>query len=133
MSSLMKKFFNGIIPYHRSFAVFDETTILYEDGKVYEQAAITLPLVSSAVMFMQNEDTFIIDNTEDINKLPYIDYQLIGTDKINGGFRDDFNSFSNMVKIHIGRMGVFSFSVEKRVVYNNNVHIKFKVKTNTNI
>ena len=133
MSSLMKKFFNGVIPYHRSFAVFDETTVSFEDGKTYQQAAITLPLVSSAVIFMQNEDTFIIDNTDDINKLPYIDYQLIGTDKVNGGFREDFNSFSNMVKVYIGRMGVFAFSVEKRVVYNNNVHIKFKIKENMDV
>lgn len=133
MSNLMKKFFNGIIPYRRSFGIFDETTVSSEDGKIYQQAAITLPLINSSVTFIQNEDIFIIDNIEDINKLPYIDYQLIGTEKINGGFREDFNNFANIAKINIGRTGVFAFSVEKKIVYNNNVHIKFKIKENTDI
>lgn len=133
MSSLIKKFFNGIIPYRRSFGVFDETTVLLEEGKVYQQAAMTLPLINSSVMFMQNGDVFIIDNIEDINKLPYVDYQLIGTEKVNGGFREDFNNFANIAKINIGRTGIFTFFVEKKVVYNNNVHIKLKIKENTDI
>ncbi len=129
----MKKIINGIIPYYRSYAVFETTRFKISDGETQVIAPISLPLINSAVTFLANNDLFIINDVDALYKLSYIDYQLIGTEQVVGPYKANFDQFVNTAKLFINRDGIFTFKICRRVVINNDIHIKFEVVENEDI
>lgn len=125
-----RKLINNVTPYHRSYGAFE--AYKSTDGEL-TIAPFNIPFINSAVVFLQKGDVFIIDNIEELQSLPYIDYQLIGDDKSSGTYKLEFDQFVSAVKLHIGKFGKFQFQIENKVVLNSNIHIIFKIVEKDNI
>jgi hypothetical protein len=89
---------------------------------------IKLPLINTAVMFLQNGDNFYFDDINDLEKgLVFIDYQLI--EGKESSFKQEFDEFVRTVKLFINKYGNFTISVVNKVVYYNNINIICKIVT----
>ena len=107
---LDKLFFNKITPYTRSFINLQLT----------ENRVITLPAINTAVFFLSNGDIVSIDDYEYMDKLPFIDYQLTGSDKTLIAELEEFKVF---VKNQIFKNNIADFRVINKQIINNNVLI----------
>ena len=96
-----KLFFNKITPYNRSFLNIQLT----------EDRVVTLPA---------NNDLISIDDLDYIEKLPFIDYQLISSDKT---FSSEFDEFKVFVKNQLYKNNIADFKVINKQIINNNVVI----------
>lgn len=105
-----KLFFNKITPYNRSFINIQLT----------QDRAVTLPAINTAVFFLSNNDLITIDDLEFIEKLPYIDYQLVNSDKT---FRAELDEFKVFVKNQLYKKNIADFQVINKQIINNNVVI----------
>ena len=107
---LDKLFFNKITPYNRSFI----------NVQLTEDRVVTLPAVNTAVFFLSNGDIVSIDDYEFMDKLPFIDYQLIASDKT---LTAELNEFKVFVKNQIFKFNIADFRVINKQIINNNVMI----------
>ena len=107
---LDKLFFNKITPYNRSFI----------NVQLTENRVITLPAINTAVFFLSNGDIVSIDDYEYMDKLPFIDYQLTGSDKTLIAELEEFKVF---VKNQIFKNNIADFRVINKQIINNNVLI----------
>lgn len=107
---LDKFFFNKITPYNRSFI----------NVQLTEDRVVTLPAVNTAVFFLSNGDIVSIDDYEFMDKLPFIDYQLIASDKT---LTAELNEFKVFVKNQIFKFNIADFRVINKQIINNNVMI----------
>ena len=107
---LDKLFFNKITPYNRSFI----------NVQLTEDRVVTLPAVNTAVFFLSNGDIVSIDDYEFMDKLPFIDYQLIASDKT---LTAELNEFKVFVKNQIFKFNIADFRVINKQIINNNVLI----------
>lgn len=107
---LDKLFFNKITPYNRSFI----------NVQLTEDRVVTLPAVNTAVFFLSNGDIVSIDDYEFMDKLPFIDYQLIASDKT---LTAELNEFKVFVKNQIFKFNISDFRVINKQIINNNVMI----------
>lgn len=105
-----KLFFNKITPYNRSFLNIQLT----------EDRVVTLPAINTAVFFLSNEDLISIDDLDFIEKLPFIDYQLVSSDKT---FASEFDEFKLFVKNQLYKNNIADFKVINKQIINNNVVI----------
>ncbi len=105
-----KLFFNKITPYNRSFLNIQLT----------EDRVVTLPAINTAVFFLSNNDLISIDDLDYIEKLPFIDYQLISSDKT---FSSEFDEFKVFVKNQLYKKNIADFKVINKQIFNNNVVI----------
>ena len=105
-----KLFFNKITPYNRSFLNIQLT----------EDRVVTLPAINTAVFFLSNNDLISIDDLDYIEKLPFIDYQLISSDKTSSSEFDEFKVF---VKNQLYKNNIADFKVINKQIINNNVVI----------
>lgn len=105
-----KLFFNKITPYNRSFLNIQLT----------EDRVVTLPAINTAVFFLSNEDLISIDDLDFIEKLPFIDYQLVSSDKT---FASEFDEFKVFVKNQLYKNNIADFKVINKQIINNNVVI----------
>ena len=105
-----KLFFNKITPYNRSFLNIQLT----------EDRVVTLPAINTAVFFLSNNDLISIDDLDYIEKLPFIDYQLISSDKT---FSSEFDEFKVFVKNQLYKNNIADFKVINKQIFNNNVVI----------
>ena len=81
---------------------------------------VTLPAVNTAVFFLSNGDIVSIDDYEFMDKLPFIDYQLIASDKT---LTAELNEFKVFVKNQIFKFNIADFRVINKQIINNNVMI----------
>ena len=107
---LDKLFFNKITPYNRSFI----------NVQLTENRVITLPAINTAVFFLSNGDIVSIDDYEYMDKLPFIDYQLTGSDKT---LIAELEEFKVCVKNQIFKNNIADFRVINKQIINNNVLI----------
>jgi hypothetical protein len=107
---LDKLFFNKITPYNRSFI----------NVQLTEDRVVTLPAINTAVFFLSNGDIVSIDDYEFMDKLPFIDYQLIASDKT---LTAELNEFKVFVKNQIFKFNIADFRVINKQIINNNVMI----------
>lgn len=107
---LDKLFFSKITPYNRSFI----------NVQLTEDRVVTLPAVNTAVFFLSNGDIVSIDDYEFMDKLPFIDYQLIASDKT---LTAELNEFKVFVKNQIFKFNIADFRVINKQIINNNVMI----------
>ena len=107
---LDKLFFNKITPYNRSFI----------NVQLTEDRVVTLPADNTAVFFLSNGDIVSIDDYEFMDKLPFIDYQLIASDKT---LTAELNEFKVFVKNQIFKFNIADFRVINKQIINNNVMI----------
>lgn len=107
---LDRLFFNKITPYNRSFINIQLT----------KDRVVTLPAINTAVFFLSNNDLISIDDLEFIEKLPYIDYQLVNSDKT---FKAEMDEFKIFVKNQLYKSNIADFQVINKQVINNNVVI----------
>ena len=107
---LDKLFFNKITPYNRSFI----------NVQLTEDRVVTLPAINTAVFFLSNGDIVSIDDYEFMAKLPFIDYQLIASDKT---LTAELNEFKVFVKNQIFKFNIADFRVINKQIINNNVMI----------
>lgn len=107
---LDKLFFNKITPYNRSFI----------NVQLTEDRVVTLPAVNTSVFFLSNGDIVSIDDYEFMDKLPFIDYQLIASDKT---LTAELNEFKVFVKNQIFKFNIADFRVINKQIINNNVMI----------
>ena len=105
-----KFFFNKKTPYNRSFLNIQLT----------EDRVVTLPAINTAVFFLSNNDLISIDDLDYIEKLPFIDYQLISSDKT---FSSEFDEFKVFVKNQLYKNNIADFKVINKQIINNNVVI----------
>ena len=103
-------FFNKITPYNRSFLNIQLT----------EDRVATLPAINTVVFFLSNNDLISIDDLDYIEKLPFIDYQLISSDKT---FSSEFDEFKVFVKNQLYKNNIADFKVINKQIINNNVVI----------
>ena len=107
---LDKLFFNKITPYNRSFI----------NVQLTEDRVVTLPAINTAVFFLSNGDIVSIDDYEFMDKLPFIDYQLIASDKT---LTAELNEFKVFVKNQIFKFNIADCRVINKQIINNNVMI----------
>lgn len=105
-----KMLFNKLTPYNRSFI-----HITLRNEKV-----ITLPAINSSVFFLTNGDRMTINNLDFLDKLSFIDYQLIEADKI---FKEEMGSFKEYVKDGLYKNNFVDMQVLNKQVINNDVYI----------
>lgn len=114
---LGKKIISFVTPYKRSFLTIEPV-----NGEI--DRSITLPSIRSAVFFLSINDLLILDDINELEKLCYIDYDLINPkDKKLVKFHDDFHLFKEIVKKAIGTNGYLALSISRKVVYSDVIHI----------
>lgn len=112
-----RKIINFATPYKRSFITLEPV------GSEIPRT-LTMPSVKSAVFFLNNGDALILDNIEELEKLCYIDYDLVNNkDKNLVKFYDDFHAFKEIVKTQISINGYCAFNIVRKLIYSDVIHI----------
>lgn len=110
---LDRLFFNKITPYNRT----------YIHIQLLDERVIMLPAINTAVFFLTNNDVITISDYESIDKLPYIDYQLLGT---NEEFQKEMQVFEDIIKQKLYEKDFADFQVSQKQIIQNNVYILLK-------
>lgn len=111
-----KKLFDLVTPYNRIFL-----TIKLENDDV-----ITLPAKHTATFFLQREDTIMLDETDDLEDLVWIDYELLDPKNNEEKFQQDFLSFKDLVKKELLKKengNLFTLTIIGKVIYGKNCNI----------
>lgn len=106
---LDRLFFNKITPYDRSFIH------IQADEKVF-----MLPAINTAVFFLVNSDTITINDLSQIEKLPYIDYQLLASEKT---LQEEMEQFKEYVKRKLYDDNFADFQVINKQIIGTNVYV----------
>ncbi len=109
---LDRLFFNKITPYDRSFIH------IQADEKVF-----MLPAINTAVFFLVNNDTITINDLSQMERLPYIDYQLLISEK---SLQEEMKQFKDYVKKKLYDNNFADFQVVNKQIIDRNVYIILK-------
>lgn len=116
-----KKIINTIIPYHRAFIQIET---MKEDGK----KIMILPSIKSAVFFLNRDDLIVFDNMNDLDKLSFVDYDLVNPDdKVNRNLYESFQYFKTFVKEFLMSNENLILKLQRKVISDNNCILYFTV------
>lgn len=107
---LGKFLFNQLTPYNRSYI-----HITLNNNRV-----CMLPAINTAVFFLTNGDRITINNLDYMNKLPFLDYQLIEADK---RFKEEMENFRQYVKDRLYQNNFADIQVFNKQIINDDVYI----------
>jgi hypothetical protein len=79
-----------------------------------------LPAINTAVFFLTNGDRITINNLDYMNKLPFLDYQLIEADK---RFKEEMENFRQYVKDRLYQNNFADIQVFNKQIINDDVYI----------
>jgi len=114
---LKKLFLYQILPYNRCFLHIEV------DSRIY-----IIPAIKAGVFFLQNGDTFVIDDIDILNKLKFIDYSVVDNKYDNTKkFYEDFQNFKDFVKNHLMQNESLIIHVNKKFIYQNNCYLDCSV------
>ncbi len=116
-----KKFFDIVTPYNRIFL-----TIQLEDNDV-----ITLPAKNTAVFFLTNGDTIMLDEMDSLDELVFLDYGLLDP-KSETKFLEDFQAFKKLAKKELLKDQNLIFTVVGKIIYGKNCNIMCKIYDESN-
>ena len=116
---LFTRFLQETYPFYRGFLNLSN-----------DEITITLPIKKLSAAIMQKEDSYLILTLEEIsndnkNKLNYLDYQLIDSDKT---FQEQYELFKKIVQEKIAKDNAFTFIITERCYILNNLNINCKIK-----
>jgi len=110
---LKKLFLYQILPYNRCFLHIEV------GNKIY-----IIPAIKAGVFFLQNGDTFIIDDIDILDKLKFVDYSVVdGKYENTKKFHEDFCDFKEFVKTHLMQSESLIIKVNKKFIYQNNCYL----------
>lgn len=124
---LGKKLFNVVTPYKRIFLSFEVAE--NDNVRIY-----TLPALRMASYFFTKGDIIYIDHIDQLDKLTYLDYELINSKEPSlVKHREDWAVFKEIVKQSLAKNNSFALSVENKIIFPEVMHVVCKVLTEEKI
>ena len=112
---MISKILNLITPYKRTFISIED----HENG-----IAMVLPSKRNSSIYLMKDDVFYITSYEEVDKLVYIDYQLIDERSTEVHLKQSFERFKSNVEVHFGKTTEpYKFKIIKKLVYSDSINI----------
>lgn len=112
---LGRKILSLVTPYKRVFFSIQDEEF---------ERVITLPSIKSASYFISSGDILYIDSIDDLEKLCWIDYDLVNSrDKHNIRHNEDFLKFKDIVKSSLSKNDSFKIVVGSKIIMSDVLHL----------